>query len=432
MVFFVRPSVIDGVINAPGSKPYTHRALFISALTDGTSIIENPNISDDVMETIDVLRSLKATVDIDDDKKKITVKGKINIDDDLEVKCTYSGTTFRFVTSIATLRSGITSIKISDDLAIRPIDPLLDAINKNSVKIDIKKDRVNIKGPINAEDIEIDGSLSSQFVSGLLIALPLIGNGTSLNVVNNVVSYPYITATIQFMKNAGITVKNNNTKYYVNNADGYKPAKYVIPGDITAIIPVIAGAFMTHGAVSINNITDGFMQPDLKTIQYLEEAGMDIKIENNSLSVGNINSSIISREVDVADIPDSFPILSILFSMSDGIAVLKGIARLKFKESDRVNETCKILEEIKAGYLIDEYLDMMKIYRINNLKTFKKFKNFITEDHRIFMAAVIAALSGTEESVINGSSKKSYPDFIKDLKHLKADITEEPPPAQSD
>ncbi|MGC8580907.1 MAG: 3-phosphoshikimate 1-carboxyvinyltransferase [Thermoplasmata archaeon] len=411
MKYIIYPSKLEGKIDAPPSKSYTHRALFIASLSNQTTYIKNYNKGNDIYESIRLLSALGAEIQVNEDN--IKVKGSIELDSDKTVICNESGTTARFALALASMRNGKTVIKISDNLYNRNMEEILDIINRNGAKASLKNKEITIEKPLKTTEIKIDSAISSQFVSGLLIA-SLLKKEEKIHVQNNV-SQPYIDMTVAMLKESGVNIEVNNNEYRVN---GFSMSKneYITPGDITNILPFIVGAQLTGGEVEINNISIDEYQPEGIAIEYMKKAGLNIKVNQNSIEsywVPTINGI----EASFKNIPDSFPILSILCSYSSGISIFRDIERLKYKESDRVSETTKLLNLTNTRFRFNG--NELVIYGKPNFNSIEYSSN----DHRMVMAAFVSSLKGKKPSIIHGDTKKSYPDFDKIMKKLNVNLT---------
>jgi 3-phosphoshikimate 1-carboxyvinyltransferase len=411
MKYIIYPSRLEGKIDAPPSKSYTHRALFIASLSNQTTYIKNYNKGNDIYETINLLSALGAEIQVNEDNLK--VKGSIDLDSDKTVTCNESGTTVRFALALASMRNGKTIIKISDNLYNRNMEEILNIINRNGAKASLKNNEITIEKPLKTPEIKIDTTISSQFVSGLLIA-SLLKKEEKIQIQNNV-SQPYIDMTIAMLRESGAIVEVNNNEYRVN---GFSMSKkeYITPGDITNILPFIVGAQLTGGEVEITNISINEYQPEGIALEYLKKAGLNIMVYNNSIKSYCV-PTINGIEASFKNIPDSFPFLSILCSYSSGISILRDIERLKYKESDRVSETTKLLKLTNAHFRLNE--NELVLYGNPNFYSIEYSSN----DHRMVMAAFISSLKGKNPSLIHGDTKKSYPDFDKAMKKLNVNLT---------
>jgi len=411
MKYVIYPSRLEGKIDAPPSKSYTHRALFIASLSNQTTYIKNYNKGNDIDESIKLLSALGAEIQVNEDN--IKVKGSIDLNSDKTVMCNESGTTARFALALASMRNGKTTIKISDNLYNRNIEEIVNILNKNGAKASLKNNEITIEKPFKTTEIKIDSTISSQFVSGLLIA-SLLKKEEKISVQNNV-SQPYIDMTIAMLKESGASVEANSNEYRIS---GFSMSKneYITPGDISNILPFIVGAQLTGGEVEINNISINEYQPERIAIEYLQKAGLNIKVYPNSIKT-YWAPTIYGIEASFKNIPDSFPTLSVLFSYSSGISIFRDIERLKYKESNRVSETTQLLKLTNAHFKLNQ----------NELILYGKPKfssiEYSSNDHRMVMAAFISSLKGKNPSTIQGDTKKSYPDFDKAMKKLNVNLT---------
>lgn len=416
---------LRGVYTAPASKSYSHRAIICASLSEGTSEIENYLDCEDVSETIETLR--KFGVKITKENKKLTIYGDLN--GNLKSECEsiiidtikFSGSTLRFLIPVSLKISPAKETKfiICERLMERPIDQLLDALknlgakiykfkNNNCVEILIKKSE--LKGG----KIEIPGNISSQFISGLLFLCPLIEGDTEILITNELESLPYVEITLDVLHNFGIKIKNENfRKFYIKGNQKYLPKKYKIEGDFSSAAYFLAGGAI-NGNLIIKNLNLNSKQGDRKILEILKDMNADIEINNEKEEIYIKKSNLIGIEIDVKNIPDLVPILSVLGCYAEGETKIYNAERLRIKESDRLSAITKELRKMNAN--IEELKDGLIIRK-------SKLQGAIIDphnDHRIAMSCAIAGINAEGKTIINNEKcvNKSYPNFFDDLKKL--------------
>ena len=396
------------ILKATASKSYLQRALAIAALTEGESIIENISWCDDSVIAKNIIVNLGSELTEKDRSLTINSQG-------LKFNSTYynageAGLSIRMFSPIFALSNKEITFSGAGSLTKRPMQIITDALTQLGVNIETSNGLLPIKiqGPIKPTEIIIDGSLSSQLLTGLLIALPL-ANGNSTVKVKKLNSKPYIDMTLSIMKHFGITIENNNYKVFnIKGNQKYKPTKYNIEGDwSSAAFFLVAGA--VKGKIEIKNLNADSKQADKEILTVLEKAGAKISIRTNSIIVEK--NFLNSFEFDATDCPDLFPPIVCLASQCEGTSTIKGISRLTHKESNRA----KVLKQEFAniGINIKIEADLMHITGAEIKSGTINSHN----DHRIAMAGGIMNLFSNNEITINNKEavNKSFPDFFNQI-----------------
>ena len=427
---------LNGTINAPPSKSYSHRAFIASSLTNGVSIIKNPLISGDVGVTIKILEALGNKVSKASNHSFVV---KSNYENYKSIKnlldCGNSGTSIRIFTALAMLIDGGLSFTGEFIKRKRPIIPLLDALESIgcNYRLTEKKLKVKRKGK-KCDIINIPGDISSQFVSALLMMCPLLDckkrNSIIVNITSPITSYPYVKITLDVLRSFGIKIHENINdekvgSYLIACKQNYRAQTYEIPGDFSSISFILAATILTpeESQVVIKNLNFEKPQGDQRIIEILQEMGANIKImkENNCLIVnGNINQNpLTGTAIDIRDTPDLFPILSIIGAFAKGKTEIYNALNLRKKESDRISIIAKELS--KMGVKVIEEKDKITVYHCNELRgTSFNHEN----DHRIAMALTIASLYAQSSSQIENIEivEDSYPNFVDHIKKLGANV----------
>jgi len=413
---YVDPSAIKGTIKAPSSKSMTQRAIAAALLTNGQSIIYNPSYCDDSLAAMSIAVGLGARVVPKADELIITGSAVLK---EHKLNCGESGLAMRMFSPIAALYPVEITMAGANSLKKRPMSMIEEALVQLGVKCTSHNGfpPISIHGPIKGGRCEIDGSVSSQLLTGLLMALPLAVKDSVVK-VNNLKSKPYIDMTIQILNSFGITIHVvDYSLFQIPGGQKYKPCNYTVEGDWSGgAFLLVAGAI--NGDITIKGLNSDSKQSDMAIIEALKLAGANMKTVGNDISI--TKSKLKAFEFDATESPDLFPPLVALASYCSGTSTIKGVSRLIYKESDRA--ATLQTEFSKMGIQIAINGDVMSV-------TGGKPKGAHVEshdDHRIAMAVAVAAL-GSEGRVFIRDSQcvaKSYPGFFDDLRHMGALVHE--------
>ncbi|MFX1447528.1 MAG: 3-phosphoshikimate 1-carboxyvinyltransferase [Promethearchaeota archaeon] len=425
---------LQGDITAPPSKSYSHRAFIISTLAKGVSIIKNPLISGDVEVTIDILRSLGHKISrVSEDTYMVTSKlGKIKPSKRI-LDCKNSGTSIRIFSALAMLIDGGLTFSGEFLLRKRPIIPLLKALEFIGGNYHLTENylRIKRKGK-QCNPIELAGNISSQFISALLIMCPLLNckktSSITIKITSPIVSYPYVVITLDILASFGINIQEfldekRIGKYVIPCGQNFRTQTFEIPGDFSSISFIIVAAILSpeDSLIIVRNLNFDKPQGDQKILEILKKMGAKIEIlkDKHCISInGNINKfPLTGLAIDVEDIPDLFPILSIVGAFAKGKTELYNASNIRGKESDRLSLVARGLS--KMGVKVKEEEDKLTIFHCDQLEGIDiNHEN----DHRIAMAFTIAALFAKTPSQISNIEivKDSYPNFIEDIKKLGA------------
>ena len=422
MKAIVNPSVLNGNISAPRSKSDMQRACAAALLHVGKTLIFTPGNSNDDLAAIDVIQKLGAVIVENTDHLEISSAGVLPVND--TVFCGESGLGIRMFTPIASLSSKQLRLTGSGSLMNRPmhffdeIFPKLGiAISSNNGKLPIQ-----IKGPLVPSTIEVDGSLSSQFLTGLLFAFSA-SNASDVTIkVKDLKSRPYIDMTLQVIKAFGMklpVVDSYATFTFGPATENSRPdiIHYTVEGDWSG-----ASFLFVAGAISSKIVIEGMnadsVQADKKILEAITSAGANLSYSDGQYVVSP--SELVAFEFDATECPDLFPPLVSLAAYCKGITQIKGAKRLTHKESDRA----LTLQDVfgKMGIKIELDGDMMYVHGGNVLNGAEVHSH---HDHRIAMAAAVAALCADGPVIINDAEaiNKSYPDFYHHMISLGANIS---------
>ncbi|NLN31714.1 MAG: 3-phosphoshikimate 1-carboxyvinyltransferase [Bacteroidales bacterium] len=416
MDYYVVPSEINGSVSAPPSKSMTQRAIAAALLAAGESIITNPSECDDSLAAINIATALGADISHEPDQLRIRGSGKVR---ERLLNCGESGLAIRMFSPVAALYKEEIILTGTGSLVTRPMSIIEDALGQLGVKCSSKGGflPLNIQGPLRGGHCEIDGSLSSQLLTGLLMALPL-AEKDSVIIVNNLKSKPYIDMTLQVLKHFGIrTVKSDYSRFEIAGNQKYKAKKFTVEGDWSGgAFLLVAGAI--NGDIKVEGLRADSLQSDKAILNVLDRAGVRTTILENSVTVRK--SKIEPFFFDATESPDLFPPLVTLAAFCSGKSTIRGISRLIHKESNRAKAL--ISEFGKIGIRV-ETDDENMIVTGGSVKGGEVSSH---GDHRIAMAAAVAALGGSGKILIKNSGcvAKSYPLFFEDLRKLGTMIYE--------
>jgi len=428
-------SNLMGEIIAPGSKSYSHRAFIAASLADGISVIKNPLVLGDVEITIKNLKALGVKIFKSSDTSFV-IKSDKSIFESVKksLDCKNSGTTFRIFSALSLLINRGLELKGEFLKRKRPILPLLSALETIGAKVEITKKKIRVKpDQIICNKIEIPGDISSQFITALLFVCPLLRckdrDFFELELTTPLVSAPYVKITLDVLSTFGIHIQDDLERgiFYITHEQNYRAQSYEIPGDFSSSAFIIAAVVLSPkpSNVIINNLSMQNYQGDSKIIEILREMGANIEfIENKKqlvVSGGLTQNPLKGKEIDCKDIPDLFPILSVIGAFAKGETVLYNAGNLRLKESDRIASMAR--ELTKMGVSIQEEKDKMTINHCENVKGTLIDHGY---DHRVAMACTIAALFANSKSQIKNIEivQDSYPSFLKDLQKLGVKIEE--------
>lgn len=416
----VEQAKLSGIINCPANKSYTHRAIFLSSLVNGKSLIKNALRSRDTNATIEICKSLGA--EIQEAGNTLKVKGIDKFDDtDLVLDASNSGTTIRIAAAISSLRQAKTVLTGDESLKKRPMKPLLDALESLGAKCSSNagKPPLTIIGPVKGGEITIPGNISSQFISALFIAGPLMEKGITINISSELVSKPYLEATISAMKKFGVEVQEVEPyQKYIIMPQKYKHATITIPSDFSSVALLLSAAVLVGSNLTVKVSIGDLAQGDEAIIDILGKLGADVSLNNNTIKV-KTPEKLIGGKFDLADTPDLLPPLSILALKCESPLELYNVKHARFKETDRIAIITRELQ--KLGLQIQEKEDGMIL---NPPKELHGASLDSEEDHRLFMAFCIAAMYVGNCTVSDPESVDvSYPSFIEDMRRVGAKIS---------
>ena len=408
---------LRGTITPPCSKSYAQRALAAALLASGRTMLRGIELCRDTRSAIATIERLGAKVEIIDENT-IAIEGGLSPRSS-SLNVGESGLSARLFTPIAALADMPITIEGEGTLLHRPMSMMVEPLKELGVEVRDGGGRLPIEvcGPMRGGKVTVDGSMSSQFVTGLLIALPVAERDTTIE-VEGAVSIPYIDMTIETLERFGVEVMYNEgdyTQFYVEGGQEFKAIDYTIESDWSAAASIMVAAAIA-GEVTIKNISTLSRQADTAVCRALERAGASLIIEENSITVAH--RPLEAFEFDATQCPDLFPALVALAAAAEGVSTITGIKRLRGKESDRGEALRAEYEKLGIDIELDYDEDVMRV--VGGTPHSANVDSH--DDHRIAMSLAITALRIQDEVVIRGreSVAKSYPSFFEDIESLKS------------
>lgn len=404
----ITPSKLNGRISAPSSKSFSHRIIIAASLADGISTITNVTSSVDIEATVTAMSHLGAKIIIDG--STYIVKGIGNkACQNAVIDCYESGSTLRFVIPVAAALGCNTEFDGHGKLPTRPITPYIREMTNKGIEFNYNNNMpFTITGKLIGGEYTLEGNISSQFITGLLFALPLCEENSIIKLSSPLESKPYVDITVSVLESFGIkiteSVNNDLTAYVINGKQNYISSDQTVEGDYSqAAFFFVANALGSE--INIQNLNTETTQGDKKILDILHEIGY------NDMT----KPFMKPFTVDASNIPDLVPILAVLGCFTSGTCRIVNAKRLKIKESDRLTAVANALSNI--GGKVKAFDDSLEIEPIQQ---FTGGTVDSCNDHRIVMAAAIASTKSSGNVIIKGAEavSKSYPAFFEDFNRI--------------
>lgn len=409
----VYPSVCTGEIQIPPSKSMAHRAIMCASLAKGKSVISNIAYSDDILATIAGMRALGASITME--KDTVVIEGIQSLPQKpLQVDCNESGSTLRFFVPLFTLSGQPITFLGRNRLLKRPQGVYQTMFEQQGHRFDQTEQQLIVQGALKAGSYEIDGSISSQFITGLLFALPLLEQDSIIHIKPPFESRSYIELTLQMLKTFGVTAEfQDNHTLYIPGNQSYQACDYTVEGDYSqmAFYAVLAAI---QNDLYCKGVTSSSKQGDKVILSILEDCNCKIESKQEGYLVHK--SELTATEIDLADCPDLGPVLNVLGMYAKGTTRIYHAARLRYKESDRI----AAMEEELKKFHTDITTTEDEIF-IKGKPTYCCEQELSGHtDHRIVMSMTVAALCSETPVIINGAEciNKSYPNFFQDIQSI--------------
>lgn len=406
------PFVPNGTVNVPPSKSDVHRAIICAAMANGVSRISPVALSNDIKATIGCIKALGADAVLENNV--LTVDGtNMYKNKTALLDCGESGSTLRFFIPIAAVGNINATFVGKGKLPQRPIGIFTEALPKAGTVCKTEGGLpLEIKGQLKSGIFEIPGNVSSQFITGLLLALPILESDSEIVLTSPLESVGYIAMTIRTMKQFGVNIQATEKGWHIKGGQSYKTCDYTTDGDWSQ-----AAFFMVLGAVSgkvtVKGVAKDSTQGDKKCTEILARFGAKVTQLDNEVTVEKGKLKAIT--IDASQIPDLVPVLSVCAAFAEGTTKIINAERLRIKECDRLKATAELLNNL--GGKVKELSDGLEITGISSLKG-GNVNGY--NDHRIVMSAAVCAARSDEDitATFAMSINKSYPDFYIDYNSI--------------
>ena len=405
----VYPAKYNLNIQVPASKSDGQRALLAAALSKGTSYIHHLGKSKDELAMLQCIEQLGAVINWNNDV--LEVEGLSTFPSEIALNCGESGLTSRLLIAVCAMYPGNFSISGEGSLLQRSMDFYVDLFNEQQLTFTFSENNtlpLHVRGGIQAGEIVVDGSQSSQYISGLLMGLPLLHRDSVL-VVENGVSLPYIHMTLNTLTSFGIAINQVENRYYIQGNQTYQPTTYTVEGDWSSASYWLVASALGQD-IQVSGLSFESLQADKAILDAFEKANCIVENTENGIQIHGAQRK--SFEFDATHCPDLFPALATFASLIPGISTIKGVHRLQNKESDRG----KVLqaEFEKLGVRIDLEDDVMYIHGQSSISGGTIDAH---NDHRIAMCFGVLGMFTTTPIIIDGAEAviKSYPSFWEEL-----------------
>jgi 3-phosphoshikimate 1-carboxyvinyltransferase len=412
MKVIVEAKIVSGKITMPASKSISQRACAAALLHHGQTTIHNFGNSEDELAALNIIQSLGAQVIIEPHKVQVFSSGKPK--GDSQINCGESGLSARLFTPIAALHTQPILINGKGSLLQRPMHFFKESLEPLGVAFDDFSGRIPFKicGPLIPQNMVVDGSMSSQFISGLLFAFSAIAKEKVCIEVKGLVSKPYIDLTLEMLALFGKRIQNKHYRYFEIDPAFFSSKDAIeiqVEGDWSSAAFWIAAATI-KGAVVLSGLNSNSLQADKKILDIAQAAGASLAWQNDELHIHH--KELKAFEADLTDCPDLFPVLAVLAACCKGQSKLVGLHRLMHKESDRAKSIAALLSLLGVVFIIEgDQLNIKGTEKLNALKY------TCPKDHRMAMAAALASLHSEGKIEIENAEcvHKSYPEFWSEL-----------------
>ena len=409
----VLPGRLSGCISVPPSKSAAHRAVICASLASGRSIIEPIDLSNDITATIECMKNLGADITIDNRKLIVDGSGTFSAAEAL-LDCGESGSTLRFLIPVAAAGGVSAEFTGHGRLPQRPIGVYSDCLPPHGTELITKGGLpLKIRGKLSGGRFEVPGNISSQFITGLLLALPLCSRDSEIILTSSAQSVGYIKMTADIMKAFGVEITETDNGWFVKGGQKYRPKDFSVEGDWSQ-----AAFFMTAaalgGEITIDNLDTASSQGDKACMEIYRQLGAEIITDKNG-SITIRGGKLRGTEINAENIPDMVPALAVAAALCEGKTIITGASRLRIKECDRLAAMCDGLSRLGADIVeTEDGLIINGVTRLNGGSVMGY------NDHRIVMSLAVASAKCSGSITISDmeSVRKSYPSFFDDFKKL--------------
>jgi len=407
---------VSGEVNVPGSKSLSNRALLLAALAEGETELTNLLDSDDISHMLNALTKLGVSYQLSDDKTRCVVQGNngaFNVAEPVELFLGNAGTAMRPLCAALAASDVNTVLTGEPRMEERPIGDLVDALREANADITYLKNDgfppLQIKGSsLRGGEMSVDGSVSSQFLTALLMAAPLFTTDVVIHIKGELVSKPYIDITLDTMAKFGVNVSNNNYQTFTISGDAkyISPGKFMVEGDASSASYFLAAGAIKGGTVRVTGIGQNSIQGDIRFADVLEAMGATITWHDEYVEV--TGAPLKGINMDMNHIPDAAMTIATTALFADGTTTMTNIYNWRVKETDRLNAMATELR--KVGAEVEEGHDYIKV---TPPSTIKHAQIDTYNDHRIAMCFSLVALSDTPVTINDpGCTRKTFPDYF--------------------
>lgn len=413
----ITPHDLFGTVEAIPSKSYAHRALICAAFANGTTNITCPHISEDIQVTVECLKALGATIAKTKQGFRVVPVKKQNCPQSVQLNCKESGTTLRFMLPLLGALNIKAAISVEGRLSSRPLEPLISELSAHGMSFSWQDKKIlEVSGQLNGGSFKLPGDISSQFISGLLLSLPLLNHSSTIQITGSIQSKDYVTITEKVIRDFGVTAPFDAESfiYTVESQHYVCPGVYSIEGDWSNAAPWLVSGAIGQG-VEVTGLSMQSVQGDRAILAALSLVGA--RVSRHQQSAASMMEQLRPFTISVSEICDLAPVLAALAAFIPGTSKLTDIQRLRLKESDRVQSICDTLKAFGVTVQLSE--DQTALIITGG----KQPTSCIVDscnDHRIVMMAAILASYATGPVIITHAEtiNKSYPLFFEHFKQL--------------
>ena len=407
---------IDGEVNVPGSKSLSNRALLLAALAEGTTTLTNLLDSDDIRHMLKALTQLGVSYELSECKTECTVQGlggAFNHAEHLELFLGNAGTAMRPLCAALAASSVNVTLTGEPRMEERPIGDLVDALLEAGADIKYLKNEgyppLHIAGKtLQGGKLSVDGSVSSQFLTALLMAAPLFSEDTVISIKGELVSKPYIDITLDTMAKFGVQVENDNYQHFTIRA-GQKyiaPSRFLVEGDASSASYFLAAGAIKGGSVKVTGIGKQSIQGDIRFADVLEAMGARVEWFDDCVVIHG--APLKGVDMDMNHIPDAAMTIAVAALFAEGETCIRNIYNWRVKETDRLNAMATELR--KLGVEVEEGHDFIRVTPATSLQH-AEIDTY--NDHRIAMCFSLVSLSDTPVTINDpGCTAKTFPDYF--------------------
>ena len=413
---------VSGEVNVPGSKSLSNRALLLAALAEGETELTNLLDSEDIEHMLNALTKLGINYRLSEDKTQCVVQGNggaFNVAEPLELFLGNAGTAMRPLCAALAASNVDTVLTGEPRMEERPIGDLVDALREADAEVTYLKNEgfppLQIKGKtLNGGEMSVDGSVSSQFLTALLMAAPLFSGDVTIRIKGELVSKPYIDITLDTMAKFGVTVVNDNYQTFTVSGDAkyIAPSKFMVEGDASSASYFLAAGAIKGGTVRVTGIGQNSIQGDIRFADVLEAMGATVVWHDEYIEV--TGAPLKGVNMDMNHIPDAAMTIATTALFAEGPTTMTNIYNWRVKETDRLAAMATELQ--KLGAKVEEGHDYIKVWPTDSLKH-AEIDTY--NDHRIAMCFSLVALSDTPVTINDpGCTRKTFPDYFTRFKTL--------------